>query len=235
MSHADYEEWIMSRYPSLKSDSSEKMFANRPEYVQHNLRDVKIDYTSYMPPVRDMTLGKTKKCSLEAAFAMTDLISAVYNVAYKESFVFSPQQFLDCNSWGVTCTNPPQQFQSVHYYFMTEGIALESDYPYNGNKNTCTLNKNKLFWIVGSSYSNGSNYPLDLANLYNFQHYPMITLIDASSQAFQFYVSGFFRPDLSKGCRNTFPVVVAATGSENNNNWIKIKNHWGTGWEKMVT
>jgi hypothetical protein len=117
MTHAEYEEWIISRYPDIKSDSEEKMFANKPDYSSKNLRTaVKIDYTSYMPPVRDMTLGNTKKCSVEAAFAITDLISAVYNVAYKESFVFSPQQFLDCNTWGMSCTNPPQQFQSVAYY-----------------------------------------------------------------------------------------------------------------------
>jgi hypothetical protein len=154
-------------------------------------------------------------------FAHIGSYEAAILVAGGSSYDLSEQWLLDCNTQGYGCDGGWLDAWGN----MTNGVPLESCYPYTASDGTCKTSCTKYnplsSWAyVGSSSGVPSTSALKQAI---YDHGPVSAAVYANS-AMQNYTSGIFN-----SCSSSSPnhaIVLVGWGSTY---WV-MKNSWGTGW-----
>ena len=87
---------------------------------------------SILPPV--LNQGQCGSCW---AFSAAEALSSLYNINNKASLVFSPEYLVDCSRNGGNSGCNGGTYQAAFTYTATNGIDLNSAYPYTGKQTTC--------------------------------------------------------------------------------------------------
>ena len=175
-----------------------------------------IDWKGSMSEVRDQ--GDCGSCW---AFATAAAIEGNYNLKYNQTYIFAPQDLIDCDTNDKACDGgSPKNAMS---WIAKNGLSLESDYPYSGIANTCNAG-NKNYLIEGvDSCSPGSCTRSGI--LERLAKGPVVTTMDASSVEFQTYKSGILDPPCS--FRNHAVMLVGYNESEG---FYEVRNSWASSW-----
>lgn len=167
------------------------------------------------------------------AFSAIAAIEGANFVARQRTEQLSAQQLIDCvgrGRGGHGCSGG--LMHGAFEYAMSTDLCTEQQYPHRGREGRCVdFVACSTDHIVANYYNvtEGSRFDLYTA----IAQQPVSVGVDASGEAWQFYKSGI----LSSGCGEELNHAVAAVGYSVEtfwwffrNNYIIVKNSWGTDW-----
>ena len=111
-------------------------------------------------------------------------------------------------------------------YIRQNGLATESDYPYEGQQETCKQDASPAVKITGYERV-PSNDESELLKAVANQ--PVTVAIDAGGQDFRLYSHGVFKGECGNRLNHAVTVVGYGTSEDGNKYWL-IKNSWGNSW-----
>lgn len=158
------------------------------------------------------------QCGSCWAFSTTGSLEGLSKLGYGKLESFSEQQLVDCAGliWGNNGCNGGLM-DNAFKYVKANGIAHESEYPYNAKKNNCDKKKiTSTFKISGFTDIKNCN---DLASAITGR--PISVAVDATN--WSPYKSGVFN-----NCATSLNHGVLLVGVTDSN-W-KVKNSWSTKW-----
>ena len=216
---ADMTEQEKSRLLGFKGNN--KTASNAQSYAHLAVED-EINWVTKgaVTPVKNQ--GQCGSCW---AFSTTGAIEGAEFVATGKLQSFSEQQLVDCSKKNAGCNGGLMDL--AFEYVETDGIELESTYPYTGKDGTCTHDKSKSAGTVKSYVDVTPESPADLKGA--LHNGPVSVAIEADKLVFQFYRSGVLK---SSNCGTNLDhgVLAAGFGTENGDDYFLVKNSWGPTW-----
>jgi len=188
--------------------------------------DLTIDWTSKMMPVRNQ-----KKCNSCWAFATAATIEG--NMAIQGNAPpswLSPQALVDCDTEETGCKGgrPPLVMQ----WIKTNGIPLDSDYPYQGAQGTgCGVPPGKsIYKTTGWTGVGPTNTINDWVAL--LSKGPISVVILGANPDLQHFGTGTWTPSAADCPKYDHSVVAVGWRKDPTTGkyLIKCKNSWGEGW-----
>ena len=163
------------------------------------------------------------RCGSCWAFSTTGSIEGLYYLQNGTQRSFSEQQLMDCsgNYGNMSCNGG--LMDNAFQYVETQGLTDESNYPYTA-RDAYSCNSSAItngFKI--SSYVDVANSQTALVNA--IAQRPVSIAINANP--IQLYTSGIFN-DWSCGDQLDHGVLAVGYGTENGQDFFKVKNSWGT-------
>jgi len=164
------------------------------------------------------------------AFSSTGAIEGAYAIKNKQLKSFSEQQLVDCAGLRAGYGNMGCNgglMDNAFTYGEDYQLELESEYPYNAVGGTCSVSAKK-----GDGHSVISFVDVtpnsEASLLTAVAQQPVSIAIQANQLAFQLYSSGI----LTGNCGTSLDhgVLLVGYGSENGQNYWKVKNSWGPTW-----
>jgi len=122
-------------------------------------------------------------------------------------------------------------------YVRTNGVVLESSYPYKGVKGPCKYVPNTgLKYVTSTLTCQDPNYCMGISEWSDLlAQGPMVTLVDAGTFEWQTYKSGIV--DCAGGNMNHSVVAYGhQTGVDANGygtEYISLRNSWGKSWGEL--
>jgi C1A family cysteine protease len=166
------------------------------------------------------------QCGSCWAFSTTGSVEGANFIKSGTLQSYSEQQLVDCSgSAGNMGCNGGLMDNAFQWIIQNGGICLESDYPYNAVQGSCqTTCQNAGTVSTFTDVQKGSEDDL----MTQLQSGPVSIAIDAAGTGFQFYQSGVY----SKFCGKSLDhgVLLVGYGTDNGQNYWKIKNSWGATW-----
>lgn len=159
-------------------------------------------------PVRDQ--GNCGSCW---DFATCGAYEGNYRIVNLLSRDVSEQQILDCNPWGYSCYGGWWAFQ----FFIDNGVARESDYPYTAVKGTCDTSKAVPYKAVSWGYVGASAGVPGAALIKQAlcQHGPLGVAVYVT-MAFEMYQSGVFNETVNAWAASTSYIMYESVRPANN-------------------
>jgi len=170
-------------------------------------------------PVKDQ--GQCGSCW---AFSATGVLEGFNFVRTGELLSFSEQQLVDCAKDSYGCQGG-WMYKAVSYA-ASQGIELESDYPYTAKDGRCAYDLSKINQInAGYEFVTANSSDSLKAALVKS---PVSIAIEADQDVFQFYKSGV----ISAGCGANLDHGVLAVGYQKVGvlEGFIVKNSWGNDW-----
>jgi C1A family cysteine protease len=193
---------------------------------------VNVNWISKMAPVRDQ--GSCGSCW---AFSTAGTLEGNYNVRNAKLVSLAPQHLVDCDPNNSGCDGGLPNF--AYRYIKTNGLMLESDYKYTGNKGTCAYNKLKsLVKVTGYKYCSNNqigeiSVPCTETAWYGLlAKGPVAVAVDAGSDHFQLYASGVV-PMTAADCVEPNHAVIAVGFVEKTTTaprYVIVRNSWSAYW-----
>ena len=180
-------------------------------------------------PVKDQ--GQCGSCW---SFSATGALEGAYYIKHGELESFSEQQLVDCDTFknggsDLGC-NGGEMDNAFKWISKNNGLCTEKDYPYvSGStktggtcKTTCSVVKNSdIISYVDVQHS-------DDALMTAIAGQPVSVAIEADQVDFQLYKSGVFTGKC--GTNLDHGVLAVGYGTENGQDYYKVKNSWGVTW-----
>lgn len=118
----------------------------------------------------------------------------------------------------------------VLYYVNTKGgISLESDYPYEGVKNTCRSGLNQRKNISNLIFQKNPNYDEEVMQEALINYGPIVVFFDIAHESFMRYSSGiYYDPECSQETNHVG--LLVGYGSDNGADFWIVKNSYGESW-----
>ncbi|XP_047315507.1 cysteine proteinase COT44-like [Impatiens glandulifera] len=161
------------------------------------------------------------------AFSTIVAVEGINKIATGELIVLSEQELVDCDrTLNAGCDGGLMDY-AFDFIHRNGGIDTESDYPYLASDGTCDVAKENAKVVSIDGYEDvPSNDEIALQKA--VAHQPISVAIEASSRAFQLYVSGTF----TGNCGTSLDHGVAAVGygTENGVDYWIVRNSWGEDW-----
>jgi len=166
------------------------------------------------------------QCGSCWAFSTTGSVEGAWKLAGNSLPSLSEQQLVDCaGSFGNLGCNGGLM-DDAFQWIMQNGITSESAYSYTGRDGSCQKGKPSIANIKGFvDVRSGSESAL-LAAVGNSG--PVSVAIEADQFSFQFYNNGVFNSRC--GTRLDHGVLVTGYGTDNGQDYWKVKNSWGGSW-----
>jgi len=196
-------------------------------YVNQNT--TRINWTAKMNPVTNQ--GGCGSCW---AFCTIHALEGNYNIQYRNSPAFSPQQLVDCDRNNLGCNGGWPD--SALNYLVKNGMANSTSYPYTSGKTgkagTCLEKNVKLNKIVTGFESCPWGKCTRSQQRALLTKGPLIVVVDAdgdtkSSSVFQHYKSGIIVTSCDKPNHG---VVLTGIDIDNKGEILLGMNSWGAGW-----
>jgi len=168
--------------------------------------------------------GQCGSCWAFSAVASTE---GTIQIAHGQLTSLSEQELVDCaGTYGNLGCNGGLMDRAFKY-MEANGLCTESAYPYTAKDGTC-----KKTSCTAAPYTKISGY-VDVAHTETAlgaanDIEPVSIAIEADQAGFQLYKSGVF----SAVCGNTLDhgVTLVGYGTDNGDDYWKVKNSWGTSW-----
>merc|ERR1712215_567986 len=211
---------------NLTNDPESDRFFNQLRMSRSTVPD---SYSSkelgYVTPVRNQG-----NCGSSVAFATAAVVETCFKKAIGQFGDYSEQQMLDCahNGTNVNGCNGASADGYAKWLETDPKLAIEDDYPYKGDKGTCSTSHTeynqgvKVTKAVGTTRGDETS----LKELV-FKNGAVIVAVQARG-AFREYKTGIF-----DGCTGVNPdhaVTVVGYGTESGVDYWLIKNSWGETW-----
>jgi len=181
-----------------------------------------VDWTTQgaVTPVKNQ--GQCGSCW---SFSTTGALEGAWKIAGHELTSLSEQQFVDCDKVDSGCSGG--LMDNAFRYAEQNAICTESSYPYTARGGSCQ----KSSCAVGIPQGSVTGYKDvdaddEQALMEAVMQQPVSIAIEADKSAFQQYSSGI----LSSTCGTSLDhgVLLVGYGSEDGQDYWKVKNSWGT-------
>jgi len=170
-------------------------------------------------PVKDQA-----QCGSCWAFSTTGAVEGAYQIKTGKLVSFSEQQLVDCagSSGNQGCNGG--LMDDAFNWIEQNGIGTEADYPYRAQDGSC-----KSVSVV-TKISKYEDCPQEKeASLMGYlQQQPISIAIEADQSSFQYYKSGVFTGPC--GTQLDHGVLLVGAGTENGQDYWRVKNSWGVSW-----
>ena len=180
-----------------------------------------VDHTDlgHVTPVKDQ--GQCGSCW---SFSTTGAIEGAHAVATGELVSLSEQQLVDCSRLNYGCNGGSMEL-ALGFVERSGGLCTEEDYPYTAADGSCEHSCSKVVSI--STHVDVAPNDEDALQAAASQ-VPVSVAIQADQLDFQLYESGVFTGNC--GTRLDHGVLVVGYGSEDGQDFWKVKNSWSEGW-----
>jgi len=162
------------------------------------------------------------QCGSCWAFSTTGAIEGRTEIAGNGLTSLSEQDLVDCSTQNSGCNGGLMDY-AFQFVEGNRGLCTEEEYPYTAEDGTCYDGFCQKFSPV-SGYIDVSQSTSALEAA--CKDGPVSIAVDAG--AFQFYSTGIL--DDSCGVSLDHGVLLVGYGSENGQDYWKVKNSWGSGW-----
>jgi hypothetical protein len=171
-------------------------------------------------PVKDQA-----QCGSCWAFSTTGSMEGIVAIKTGTLLSLSEQELVDCaGSSGNQGCNGGLMDDAFEWIVQNGGLDSESDYPYHAQDGSCQ-GKASIASISGYEDVPQGNEG-DLMTLLQVQ--PISIAIEADQSSFQYYRSGIFTGPC--GQQLDHGVLLVGAGTENGQNYWRVKNSWGASW-----
>jgi len=167
------------------------------------------------------------QCGSCWAFSTTGAVEGIVALTHGVLNSLSEQQLMDCSySYGnLACSGG--LMDNAFQYVQANGLCTEAAYPYTAKDGTC-----KSSSCAVSAYTKISGYK-DVAHTEtalgtSVDSQPISIAIEADQAGFQLYQSGVFSGVCGQNLDHG--VLLVGYGTDNNQDYWKVKNSWGTSW-----
>ena len=167
------------------------------------------------------------QCGSCWAFSATGGAEGAYAIANGTIKSFSEQQLVDCagGSYGNQGCNGGLMDQAFDY-MKDNGIQLESSYQYTARDGTCRADPSLMAFKIDSY----TDVPQDdNSELIKAIYAAPVSVAIAVDFYFQAYTGGIYN-HWSCGTGLDHGVLAVGYGSDNGQDFYKVKNSWGTSW-----
>jgi len=172
------------------------------------------------------------------SFSTTGALEGAYQIKTGNLKSFSEQNLVDCDNRKGTprgtdmgC-NGGLMDSAFSWTSKNGGLCSEADYPYvsgtTRTAGTCAQDKCTLDAAVAPKTYTDVQTNSDSAMMSALNKQPVSIAIEADQPAFQLYKSGVF----TDACGDSLDhgVLAVGYGTENGQDYYKVKNSWGTSW-----
>lgn len=166
-------------------------------------------------------------CGACWAFSALVVVEGIYAMKYGRLYNISPQQIIDCNGSGFTCTFG-QIMGAMTYLKSFKGIPIDQ-YPLEGQKKECqyeSIHIEKGFAKVEEYHR---LFDVDENELKKIVYTMGPVAVNINAGFFQFYKGGIMDPNDCVPFVN-HGVAIVGYGIENLVPYWIIKNSWGESW-----
>ena len=165
------------------------------------------------------------------SFSTTGALESYLRIFKNDQSVLSEQELVDCSTGYGNMGCNGGLMASAYNYINDNGLSSESDYSYTAMDGRCNAaayrrQVNQGLYTSKQAFNNYKSYG-EVQQLLN--QAPVAIAIEATND-FMLYNSGVLEVDSSCGEGLNHGVLLVGYGFENNQNYVKIKNSWGTSW-----
>nr|AET71138.1 cysteine peptidase isoform b [Sphenophorus levis] len=218
MTRAEFKAMLATQVKTKPSIVATKTFqladgVSVPESIDWRSRNV-------VTPIKDQA-----QCGSCWAFAVVGSTEGAYALSTGKLTRFSEQQLVDCTTdLNYGCDGG--YLDDTFPYIQTNGLELESDYPYTGYDGYCSYESSKVVTKVSSYVSVPANEQALLEAVGTAG--PVAIAINADD--LQFYFSGIIDDKYCDPEYLDHGVLAVGYDSENGRDYWLIKNSWGADW-----
>ncbi|KAJ4700512.1 Cysteine Protease [Melia azedarach] len=181
-----------------------------------------------VPPSKDWRQeGAVTGCCW--AFSAVGALEGMMQINTGKLIPLSEQQLLDCSTnYGNHGCNGGLMDNAFQYIIENQGIATETDYPYQEMQGTCDAQKAAT---AAARISKFEDLPAndEQALLNAVSMHPVSVCIEGGGQDFQNYRSGVFNGQCGTQCDHAVTLIGYGTSEDGMKYWL-IKNSWGETW-----
>jgi len=203
--------------------------AGPKNYELKHLRDVDVPTSVDWSTKGAVTPIKNQgQCGSCWAFSTTGSTEGVHEIATGKLVSLSEQQLVDCSgSYGNQGCNGGLMDNAFQYIIHNGGLCTEEAYPYKAQDGTCQSSS----CTSAVSIKGYKDVPQDSdsAMMSAVAQNPVSVAVEADQTAFQFYSGGVLTSN-SCGTNLDHGVLVVGYGTEQGNDFYKVKNSWGASW-----
>jgi len=162
------------------------------------------------------------------SFSTTGAIEGAYYIANGKSVSLSEQQLVSCDTTNNGCGGGSMDY-AFSWVESQGGLCSEADYPYassSGTAPSCSSSCTVVDGTAPTGYTDVTATESSLMAAVSKQ--PVSIAIEADQSAFQFYSGGVMTGTC--GTSLDHGVLLVGYGTEDNTDFWKVKNSWGSTW-----
>jgi len=217
-----------------------KLGLGRPDAVADSVHEAPADVSTLATSIDWTTKGAVTgvkdqgQCGSCWSFSTTGALEGAYFNKKGSLVSFSEQNLVDCDNrknsqnkgTDMGC-NGGLMDNAFSWIKKNGGLCTEASYPYTAKDETCKTTCSKVSGSTIASYVDVAKNS-DSAMMSALNIGPVSVAIEADQSAFQLYKSGVF----SAACGTSLDhgVLAVGYGTDNGQDFYKVKNSWGTSW-----
>lgn len=215
----------MKKYKGKKPPISSKAEVEEDEDLDTEVLAAQVDWRKKGVVNKVQDQGQCGSCW---AFSSVAAIESSHAINTGKLLKLSEQHFVDCDyskKKNEGCDGGLEVW--AFEYAEKNKISLESDYPYKARNQKCKATKDMGKVGVEKYFEVKSKKVKALKKAVSKQ--PTCIGIDADSKAFSFYTKGIM-DDKKCGKDQDHAVTAVGYGSENDKEYLIVRNSWGADW-----